>query len=312
MAHPRRFRFGVQATAVADGPGWAALARRAEALGYTTLFLPDHFGPQLAPIPAMMAAADATTDLRVGALVLDNDYRHPVVLAKELATIDVLSGGRVEVGLGAGWMDTDYAQSGITKDRAAVRIERMAESLAVMRSLWADDPADHDGVHYRVRGLDGQPKPRQRPHPPVLIGGGGRRMLSLAAREADIVGVNPSMHAGVIGPDTGRDAVAARVDEKLAWVRDAAGARFAHLELNLRVFFCSMTDDRRGLADTLAGGFGVTPDEALEVPYAWFGTVEEICDSAERCRQRWDISYFVVDQDAMAGMAPVVARLAGR
>jgi len=174
MAHPRRFRFAVQVSTASSGDDWAAQARRYEDLGFSTLFLPDHFGDQLAPIPAMMAAADATTELKVGALVFDNDYKHPVVLAKEIATIDVLSGGRVEFGLGAGWMNSDYIQSGIPKDRDGVRIARMAEGLEVMKGLWADGPFSFSGAHYTISGLDGLPKPVQRPHPPILIGGWGR------------------------------------------------------------------------------------------------------------------------------------------
>lgn len=311
MAHPRTFRFGVQATGVADRAEWVALARRAEALGYSTLCLPDHFNRQLAPVPAMMAAADATTTLRVGALVLDNDYRHPVVLAKEIATIDVLSGGRVEVGLGAGWKDADYELSGILKDPVGVRIERLAESVQVLRALWTDGPAHHAGDHYHLGGLDGLPKPVQRPHPPILIGGGGRRMLSLAARLADIVGVNVSLPAGAVGAEVGIDALAERVDDKVAWVRDGAGERYPDLELSMRVFVAALTDDRRALADMFAEGFGVSPRQALDVPFAWLGTIEEICQQVQRCRQRWDLSYFVVGQDAMEAMAPVVSRLSG-
>src|SRR4029079_8597698 len=168
MAHPRKFRFGVQASTASSGPEWAALARKAEDLGYSSLFLPDHFGDQLHPVPAMMAAADATTDLRVGALVFDNDYKHPVVLAKEMATIDVLSGGRVEFGLGAGWMNTDYEQSGIPKERDGVRIARMVEALEVFKGLGGEGPCSYEGKHYTISELDGLPKPVQKPHPPIL------------------------------------------------------------------------------------------------------------------------------------------------
>src|SRR5688572_954160 len=171
MTHPRKFRFGVQASNAGGGTEWAALARKAEDLGYSSLFLPDHFGDQLAPMPAMMAAADATTDLKVGALVFDNDYKHPVVLAKEVATIDVLSGGRVEFGLGAGWLNTDYEQSGIPKERDGVRIARMAESLDVIKGLWAPGAFSFSGEHYTITGLDGLPKPAQQPHPRILICG---------------------------------------------------------------------------------------------------------------------------------------------
>src|SRR5688500_8697486 len=191
MGHARPFRFGVQLSSAPSGAEWATLARRAEDLGYSSLFLPDHFGAQLAPVPAMQAAADATTSLKVGCLVFDNDYKHPVVLAKEVATIDVLSGGRVELGIGAGWMNSDYEQSGIQHDRAGVRIDRMEEGIAVMKGLFGEGPCSYEGAHYRVTAMDGLPKPVQRPHPPLLIGGGGKRVLSIAGREADIVGINP-------------------------------------------------------------------------------------------------------------------------
>src|SRR5687768_532705 len=191
MAHARRFRFGVQLSNAASAAEWASAARRAEDLGYSTLFMPDHFGEQLAPVPALMTAADATTTLRIGALVWDNDYKHPVVLAKEVATMDVLSGGRVEFGIGAGWMNTDYEQAGIPKDRDGVRIARMVEGLAIYKGLWADGPFSFDGDHYRITDLDGLPKPVQRPGPPILIGGGGPKVLAIAAQQADIVGVNP-------------------------------------------------------------------------------------------------------------------------
>jgi probable F420-dependent oxidoreductase len=311
MAHPRKFRFGVQASTAASGQEWAALARKAEDQGFSSLFLPDHFGDQLAPVPAMMAAADATTDLRVGALVFDNDYKHPVVLAKEMATIDVLSGGRVEFGIGAGWMTTDYEQSGIPKERDGVRIAKMVEALEVFRGLWGPGAFSYKGEHYTIDGLDGLPKPLQQPHPPILIGGGGPKMLRIAAQNADIIGINPRLDAGEITADAGKDAVASRVDEKVQWIRDAAGERFDELELNVLVFFGMITDDARSLAENLAGAFSVTPDEALELPYAWFGTVEQICDKLRAARERWGISYFVLQKDSMDAMAPVVAQLAG-
>ena len=311
MAHPRKFRFGVQASNAASGADWAALARKAEDLGFSSLFLPDHFGDQLAPIPAMMAAADATTDLRVGALVFDNDYKHPVVLAKEIATIDVLSGGRVEFGLGAGWMTTDYEQSGIAKERDGVRIAKMVEALDVFRGLWAPGAFSFKGEHYTIDGLDGLPKPLQGPHPPILIGGGGPKMLRIAAQHADIVGINPRLAAGKVTAEVAQDASAAMLDEKVKWIRDAAGDRFDDLELNVLTFFATVTDDPRALAENLASAMNSTADEVLETPYAWFGTVEQICDKLRAARERWGLSYFVIQKDGMEGMAPVVAQLAG-
>jgi probable F420-dependent oxidoreductase len=313
VPHPRKFRFGIQAgrAPASDTAGWADLARRAETLGYSSLLVPDHFGDQLAPVPALMAAADATTDLRVGALVVGNDYRHPVVLAKEMATIDRLSGGRLEFGLGAGWMTSDYQQAGIELDPPGVRIDRMVEALAICRGLWADGPVTHRGKHYTITDLDGQPKPVQRPHPPILIGGGAPRVLKIAAREADIVGINPSLRAGDVTQETIAEVVADKVDAKVGWVREAAGDRFADIELNLLVQLVMVVDNRQELAEAMAPGFGLTPSQALETPYAWLGTVDEIVDDVRAWRERWGISYWVVHGDVMDAMAPVVERLAG-
>ena len=311
MPHPRKFRFGVQLHNAPSGDAWAALARKAEDLGYSSLFLPDHFGDQLAPVPAMMAAADATTSLKVGCLVFDNDYKHPVVLAKEMATMDVLSGGRTEFGIGAGWMNTDYQQSGIAQDRPGVRIARMAEALEIFKGLWAPGPYSFTGTHYTITAMDGLPKPVQQPHPPILIGGGGPKVLGIAAKYADIVGINPSIPAGEIGPDAAHDAVATRVDEKVGWVRDAAGDRFADLELNALVFVANVTDDPGPMREMMAGVFGVTVHEVSETPYAWIGSDKEIADQLRAARDRWGISYFVVQGDALETVAPIVAELTG-
>jgi probable F420-dependent oxidoreductase len=311
MAHDRRFRFGIQLATAPDGDGWAALAGKAEDLGYSTLFLPDHFGDQLAPVPAMMAAADATSELRVGTLVFDNDFKHPVVLAKEVATVDVLSGGRVELGLGAGWLNTDYEQSGIPKDAAKVRVDRMEEAVAVLKGCFGDGPFDHSGEHYRITGLDGLPKPVQRPHPPLLIGGGAKRVLSIAAREAQIVGINPALRSGNVDADAARDGVAQQTDEKLSWVRDAAGARFDDIELNMLVLASVVTDDRVGTAEMMAPLFGLAPDALDWYPHALIGTTGEMCEALRERRDRWGVSYWVFQGDALDALAPVVAELAG-
>ncbi|MEN3272024.1 MAG: hypothetical protein V7636_785 [Actinomycetota bacterium] len=311
MSHPRTFRFGVQLSTASSGEDWAALARKVEDLGYSTLFLPDHFGGQLAPVPAMMAAADATTDLRVGCLVFDNDYRHPVVLAKEIATLDVLSGGRVELGIGAGWMNSDYEQSGIPHDPAGVRIDRMEEGITVLKGLFADGAASFTGKHYDINGLDGQPKPVQQPHPPFLIGGGGKRVLSIAGREADIVGINPAIVSGNADAAAAQNGAPEVTDQKLAWVRDAAGARYADLEINMLIFATIITDDRAGTFEQMAPLFGLDPAVMDDYPHAIIGSVESICDDLQRRRDRWDASYVVVQGDAMDALAPVVAKLAG-
>jgi probable F420-dependent oxidoreductase len=311
MAHPRRFRFGVQFHTATDGADLAARARRAEELGYSTAFFPDHFGDQLAPVPALMAIADATAELRIGTLVLDNDYRHPVVLAKELATLDVLSGGRLELGLGAGWMRSDYEQSGIPMDRPKVRVDRFEEAIQVLKNAFADGPRDFAGEHYTVTGYDGQPKPVQKPWPPFLIGGGMERVLSIAGREADIVGINPSIPSGQVDAEAARSGAADRTDQKVAWVREAAGDRFDDLELNMLIFAAIVTDDRKGTIELMAPMFGLDPDAVGQYPHAWVGTVDQICDDLVERRERWGVSYLVVQGDAMEAMAPVVARLTG-
>ncbi len=311
MGHPRRFRFGIQLSNAASAGEWTNLARQAEDLGYSTLFLPDHFGDQLAPVPAMQAAADATSELKVGCLVFDNDFKHPVVLAKEMATLDVLSDGRVEIGIGAGWMNTDYEQSGIPKEPAAVRVDRMQEAVAVMKGLFADGPCSFEGEHYTITGLDGYPKPLQRPHPALLIGGGGRRMLAIAAREADIVGINPALRSGSPDAEAAADATAEATDRKVGWVRDAAGDRFDDLELNCLVLATILTDDVGGTAELVAAGFGVDPEAVLDVPHVLIGSPGQMVDALERRRDRWGFSYIVVQADAMEAFAPVVARLDG-
>jgi probable F420-dependent oxidoreductase len=311
MPHDHRFRFGIQLSQPFAGSTWSETARQVEALGYSTLFVPDHFGDQLAPITALAVAAEATTTLRVGALVFDNDYRHPVTLATETATLDLLSGGRVELGLGAGWMRTDYEQSGIAYDPAGVRVDRFAEALEVITRLFADGPVDFAGEHYTITGLEGLPKPHTPGGPPVIVGGGGKRVLSIAARHADIVGINPNLASGAIGAEVVADAMADRVDEKVGWVREAAGERFDDLELNVLSFLSTVTDDPAGLAGGVAEMFGASAEEVLATPSVVVGTVAGICDTLIERRDRWGFSYYVFQADSAATMAPVVAALAG-
>lgn len=311
MAHPRPFRFGIQLTTAPTGAGWAALARKTEDLGFSTLFMPDHFGDQLAPVPAMMAAADATTTLRVGTLVHDNDYKHPLVLAKELATIDVLSGGRLEVGLGAGWMRSDYDESGIPMEAPGVRVTRMEEGIAVLKGCFGAGPFSFKGAHYEITNHDAKPKPVQSP-PPLLIGGGAKRVLSIAAREAQIVGINPSIHSGQVDAAAAQDGASDVTDQKLAWVREAAGGRYDDIEINLLQFAAIVTDDRQGTAEMMAPLFGLPASELDTYPHACIGSVEQIVESLQARRERWDASYIVFqNDDALDTMAPVVAALAG-
>jgi probable F420-dependent oxidoreductase len=308
---PRPFRFGVQEHSAPSATAWKAKARMVEALGYAALYLPDHFGDQPGPIAALMAAADATTTLRVGSLVFDNDYRHPVVLAKEAATLDLLSDGRFDLGLGAGWLASDYELSGIPFDPPGVRIDRMEEGLAIIKGLMAGGPFSFTGKHYRINSLEGHPTPVQKPHPPILLGGGGRRMLRLAAKEADIVNVNYDLREGRINPALVRTGLAGATDEKLAWVREAAGARIDRIELSVTIFFASITEDRRSLAAAVGRGFGADADDVLDTPHFLIGTVDEILDSLVQRRERYGISYVILPGDVAEAFAPVVERLSG-
>jgi probable F420-dependent oxidoreductase len=288
-------------------------ARRWEDLGYSTLFVPDHFVDHpLAPIPAMAMVAEATERLRVGSLVLGNDYKHPVVLAREAATLDLLSDGRLELGVGAGWMTADYEHAGLPLDRPGVRVERLAESLAVLKGLFSDQPFSFKGKHYEITDLDGSPKPVQRPGPPIIVGGGGQRVLSLAAREADIVGINANLRRGEAQhPDAAQSLSAAATDQKLDWVRSAAGSRFDDLEIQQYAGFVFFTDDRQSLAEAMAPAFDVTPEVALETPIALVGTAEQMVDDLIARRERWQMTYVVVDDAVADQFAPIVARLAG-
>lgn len=312
MEQPRRFRFGVKLRRAESGRELAEQARRAEALGYSSLLLPDHVGDQLAPMPAAMAAAAATRTVRVGTQVLCNDFRHPVMLAKEAATLDCLSDGRLELGLGAGWLNDDYRQAGLTMASAAERIAKLEEAIDIVLGLFAPEPLDYRGHHYRVRGLTGTPRPIQQPAPPLSIGGGGRKILSLAARRANIVGINPAARSGVHDEATDRDASPDATDRKLAWVREAAGERFQALELQASVHLVAVTENRSEADRRLLERYPLPVSEAREVPHAWVGSHEEIADSLERHRERWAISYWVLGVDHMETLAPVVARLSGR
>lgn len=312
-ASPRPFRFGVQVSTAPDAAAWTELARRVEGSGYDVLTMPDHFTDQLAPMPALMTAAAVTERLRIGALVFDNDYKHPLILAKELATMDVLSDGRVEIGLGAGWMRSDYDESGIPYDRAGVRIDRFVEGLAVIKGCLAEGPFSFSGEHYTITDYDGKPLPVQRPCPPILIGGGGKRVLGIAAREADIVGINGTMSAGVVGPEAIATMTLEAVEEKLAITREAASeaGRLDDIELNIRVFFAKITDDRAGTIDGVAKMIQVEPSMIEQSPFALIGSVDQVVEDIVRRREELGFSYLIVGAENIDEFAPVVAELAG-
>jgi probable F420-dependent oxidoreductase len=305
------FRFAVQLSKADSGASWRNVARKIEDLGYSTLFIPDHFEDQFGPLVALTVAVEATSTLRVGSLVFDNDYRHPVVLAKEIATLDLMSEGRVEFGLGAGWMSVDYEQSGIPEDPPGVRISRMAEGLAVMKSLWADETTDFKGEYYQLNGAKGTPTPHRRPHPLILIGGGGKRVLGIAAREADIVGVNPSLAAGHIGREVVATTTAEYYHQRVEWIRQAAGERFDQIELQVLTFVVQIVPNRREAVEQLAGMMSLTPEEVEGSPLTLIGTTDEIIESLRQRREAFGFSYIVVHEAEMEAFAPVVATLAG-
>jgi probable F420-dependent oxidoreductase len=311
MAHDRKFRFGVQVSHGTSLADWRDKARRIEDLGYSTLFMPDHFGDELAPLPAIAMAAAHTTTLRVGSLVFDNDYKHPAILAKEAATIDLLSDGRLELGIGAGWMRSDYDALGLPYDPPAVRVDRFEEAIRVIKGCFTGQKFDLAGEHYRVTDYASYPVPAQKPGPPILVGGGGKRVLSIAAREADIVGINPNLRDGEINAAAARDSLKEQTDRKIQWVKEAAGARWDDLEIQMRFFVCKITDDRMSLATAMAPMFGVEPEEALESGAALVGSENEVIEQLLRRRVDWGCSYVVVGLENVDEFAPVVAKLAG-
>jgi probable F420-dependent oxidoreductase len=308
---PRPFRFGVQEGRVLSAREWRENARRIEAMGYAGIYSPDHFDDQLAPVPGLMAAADATTTLRVGSLVFDNDYRHPVVLAKEAATLDLLSDGRFDLGIGAGWMASDYRHAGIPYDSAGTRIERMEEALAIIKSCFGGEKFSFHGKHYTIEDFEATPLPAQRPHPPILMGGGGRKMLGIAAREADIVHINYNLGEGRINPALVHTGFADANDEKIAWVKEAAGERFPRIELGLTIFFANVTEDRGSLAEAIAPGMQAQPQDMLDMPFFLIGTIDQLVEQLQARRARYGISFVIVPGEAAEALAPVVERLAG-
>jgi probable F420-dependent oxidoreductase len=315
----RPFRFGIHTSDAQTGAAWAAAARRYEALGFSTLLLRDHFDQQLAPIVAMTAAACATETLRVGCLVFANDYRHPLLLAKELATLDRLSGGRVEIGLGAGWMGSDYFQAGIAFDAPRDRVSRLEEAVHVIKAFFAGGAVDFSGDHYTVAGHEMYPPSSQQPRPPILLVAGGPRMTRFAAAEADIIAINPATKSNEAWAEQNlADASADAVDRKIHAIRDAAGNRYDELELQIVVPFVVPTDDREGTATAIADSLpsddrsiDINAETVLASPYVLIGTEEQICDALLERRARWGLSYYVFNDNSIDAVAPIVARLSG-
>jgi len=309
----RPFRFGINVRTAGSAAEWADKARKVERLGYSVLLVPDHLAELLAPFPALAAAAAATTRLRVGTGVLNNDLRHPLLTAREAATLDVLSDGRLELGIGAGHMQSEYAQMGLAFDAGATRVERLAEAVVIVKRLLEGEAVSFAGRHYRVTAHTLHPRPIQRPRPPLFIGGNAPRLLAVAAREADIVGLTGiAFRRGGAQPDVS-DFRAAAVDERVRLLRETAAGRFEQLELNALVQRVIVTDDRHKAAQELTARWPhLTADDLLASPYVLLGTVDQLVDNLRARRDRWGISYVMTHEPFMDALAPVVARLAGR
>ena len=307
---PRPFRFGVQNNVARSRAEWVDVARRAEALGFDVLAVSDHFRPQLAPFAALATAAAATERLRLSTQVIDNDFRHPAVLAKEAATLDLLSDGRFELGLGAGWDRADYDLIGLPYDEPGIRVSRLEESVQIIRGLFGDAPVTFEGEHYRVRGLAGSPKPVQPHGPPIFIGGSRRRVLSIAARYADIIGVHVSLgDTGGVGSGDAATLTEAASLERLGWIRDAAGPRFAQLELQVLVYMVGLDRTAADVAAEAHKRFGFGPDEARSSLHVLAGSLVEIVETLVERRERFGISYVAVNWRDIDAMAKVVRQL---
>jgi len=308
-ARVQPFRFAVHSAHARDGEAWLAQARRAEELGYETLYVPDHLGGQLSPIAALAAAAAVTQRLRIGPYVFANDFRHPLVMAREAATIDILSGGRLELGLGAGWRPSDYRQLGYRYDRPGVRIDRLVEALGIVKRLLAGETVTHHGDHYQLDSAGIGLRPVQRPVP-IQIGAGGPRMLRLAAREADIVGLIPQFTPG--GRPTVSDATEGALARKVELVREAAGERFAKLELSIFVADAGMAGSGRSLPASVAALGKAAATSLIGSPYVLYGRIGRLRDLLERRRTALGIASYAIPGSAMEAMAPLVEQLAGR
>jgi probable F420-dependent oxidoreductase len=320
--HPFRFAATMPAP-TRPVPEWRAALCHLEDVGLWSVVAADHFtgGYTFEPMVALTAAAGATTTLRLQTGVLGNDYRHPVLVHRMASLLDVVSDGRVVLGLGAGWMTTDYEAAGISLDPPGVRVSRFAEALAVVKGLFGPEPLDFDGEHYHVHGLDGLPEPVQQPHPPIFVGGGSPRVLRLAGREADIVGINASLRAGELGGDAVRDLSFERVAEKIAWARDgalAAGRDPDALELEMNHWLAKVTPSAAAATDLLermGKRFEVDPVVLADSPSVLVGTVTQIVDTLRARREQLGISYLQLDAGFptpdLDAFAPVIETLAG-
>lgn len=319
----RPFRFGVQSYSASSPGDWRDQARRAEDSGFSTFSVADHVigpGPALsatnhpvqdvAAVPAMAVAIEATSTIKVGARVFCVDYRQPVMFAKEMATLDFFSEGRLELGLGAGWLQGEYEAMGVAWDRPGVRLDRLEETIALLRACFGEGLVEIQGQHVHASGFEGLPKPPNGV-PPIMIGGGAKRVLGIAGREADIVSLNFDNSSGKIGPAGVGSSTAELTAQKIDWIRDGAGDRFADLELEIGAYFTVVTDQRDATLAKMAPMFALEPEQFAEHPHALIGSVDSICEQLVERRERYGISYITFGASAGASVAPIVERLAG-
>ena len=312
----RPFRFGVLGESIESRTQLIETARRAEAFGYWSLMLRDHFvrdpfGPQFAPMVALMSAAEVTKKLRVGTLVLANDFRHPVILAKEVATLDLLSGGRFELGVGAGWLRDEYDRAGIRFDPPVTRVDRFEEALLILKGFLQGAKVTFKGNHYSVDGLATYPRPIQRPHPPIIVGSGSKRMLALAGRQADVVNILPkALPNGSISSELHERSPDA-IRQKIEWVQFAANGRFSSQDLSMLPTII-LSDDRRTAAEYVAQtqGWGISAaDKVLEMPSMFIGSVDAVIEQMETRRNLYGFSHYVISDTVLEAFAPVVNTL---
>jgi probable F420-dependent oxidoreductase len=313
----RPFRFGLQVPGAATGAAFLDTARRAEASGFDVISMPDHIGnPMWSVWPGLAAIAAVTSTIRLCPFVIDNDFRNPAILAAEAATVDVISNGRVDLGLGAGWDPPDYTRSGIPFDPPGVRVNRLVESIAILKQLYAGGSVTFHGEHYTITDFELLPKAIQQPHPPFLIGGGGKRMIGIAAREANIVSIIMQSHRA--GGMNIADGTADSFDQKLGWLRDAAGDRINEIEINALIQRIVVTDHPAEHIERLASDFGMNSvQEAETSPLALIGSIDQIIETIEARRERWGISYLTLrprylDIDMMDHLETILSRLSGR
>jgi probable F420-dependent oxidoreductase len=321
----KKFRFGLQYFTPESPTEWRETARRAEDAGYSTFFLADHYiGPgraleaanhpiqTVAAIPAMMAAADATSSIMIGCKVICVDYHHPTVLAKELATIDFLSEGRLEIGFGAGWVASEYEAMGMPMDKASVRIKRMGETVELCREFFRGSDLNYEGDYVYANEFAAVPASPQENGPKIMIGGGAKKILTTAGTLADIVSLNFNNSEGKIGSVGIGSSTADKTREKIGWIKDGAGSRFDQIELELPAYFTTITNEAASVREGMAANFGLSVEDLNEYPHAFIGSVAEICETLEKRREEYGISYISVNERHLEEFAPVVAALSGK